>query len=153
MPTWTEVPPGSGLYVYTDDCGNTCTYTYPCTVPPPAHGYWYDLNATVSAVMARLRLMNTDVDQPRIVQLVPVAAMMVDNELDRVNPLTYVSAAPPVSAAWSTVSAWDGPTPTIIEALISLTVDLYNGVVPIDGDNLGVADALLGPHKSRFGIA
>lgn len=123
-------------------------------VPPAAQGYWYDLPWTVNAVLARLRLMNTDIDQPRIVQLVPVAAGMVNNELDRVNPLTNisVSAAPPVTAAWSTVSAWDGPTPAIIEALIQLTVDLYIGVVPIDGD-LGAAGALLGPHKSRFGIA
>lgn len=123
-------------------------------VPPPAHGYWYDLEATVTAVLARLRLLNTDVDEPIIRGLVPVAATMIDNELDRVNALTpvTVSAAPPVTAAWASVSAWSGPTPTILEALTQLTVDLYTGVVPVGGD-LGQAGALVAPHKSRFGIA
>jgi hypothetical protein len=125
-------------------------------IPPPAHGYWYDLDSTVRAVLDRLRLLQTHIDEPRIRQLVPVAATMIDNELDRVNPLTNVSvsANPPVTAAWSTVSAWDGPTPTIIEALIRLTVDVYTGVVPFDaGGDLGAAGVIVAPHKSRFGIA
>lgn len=122
-------------------------------VPPPAHGYWYDLDSTVSMVLARLRLLGTDVDRPTIERLVPTAAMMIDNELDRVNPLTNVSAAPPVSAAWSAVSGWDGATPTIIEALVTLTIDLYRGVLPLDGGDLGQAGGMVAPHKSRFGIA
>lgn len=122
-------------------------------IPPPAHGYWYDLESTVTSVLAKLRLLNTDIDEPRIRELVPVAATMIDNELDRVNPMTNVSAAPPVSAAWSSVSAWSGPTPTIIQALIQLTVDLYVGVVSMDDGSLGTAGGLVAPHKSRFGIA
>jgi hypothetical protein len=121
-------------------------------IPPPAHGYWYDLDSTVRAVLKRLRLLNTDIDEPRIRELVPVAATMIDNELDRVNPLAHVSAAPAVTAAWASASAWEGPTPTILEALIQLTVDVYTGVVPV-GDDLGQAGVLVAPHKSRFGIA
>src|SRR5262245_60030499 len=96
-------------------------------IPPPAHGYWYDLDSTVNVVLQRLRLRGTDIDASKIRDLVPVAATMIDNELDRVNPMTNVSAAPPVSASWSSVSAWGGPTPTIIEALVRLTVELAIG--------------------------
>lgn len=133
-------------------------------VPPPAQGYWYDLNATVATVMDRLRLQGTnDPDKARITSLVPVAATLINDELDRVNPLTSVLAStnPPVTAPWSVVSAWSGPTPTIIEALVLLTIELYRGnptelgqpttagvAVPID-----VVTSLLSGHKSRWGIA
>lgn len=131
-------------------------------VPPPAQGYWYNLDATVTEVLKRLRLLQVDIDEPRIRSLVPVAATLINDELDRVNPLTSIMAsqAPPVTAPWSVVSAWDGPTPTIIEALTLLTIELYRGNTTELGQTpapfgvpADVVTSLLSGHKSRWGIA
>jgi hypothetical protein len=124
-------------------------------VAPPAQGTWYNLGQVVTKVLNQLRLAGTDVDKTRIEQLVPVAAGLINGELDRVNPLTPVVAK-------------DQPdtmvTPGILEALERLTIELYaRGKVDTPGGTLLTSEATsaaidvvredISGAKSRWGIA
>lgn len=134
------------------------------TVYPPAQGDWYDLDTVVADVLARLRLQENDVDEPRIRELVPVAAMQINNYLDRVYAMT------PAGTADTADVDEDGDvaelletnvTPTILDALKRLTIELYgrgrsdrNGSVAVEiGDPLDVVLDDLTSHKSRWGFA
>lgn len=56
------------------------TWTAPT---PPLQDVWWDLAATKAAVLAKLRLLGTDIDAPRIEALVPVAGRLINRRLDR----------------------------------------------------------------------
>lgn len=124
-------------------------------IAPPAQGAWYDVDDVASRVLARLRLPNVDVDKARIARLVDVAAGLINTELDRVNPMSLtVAQDQPATMV----------TPTIIDALERLTIELYargrvdrvEGVlvtVGAMGAALDVVRPELEGHKSRWGIA
>lgn len=141
-----------------------CAWWWSYSVCPPAQGVWYDLDTVVADVLARLRLPLTDVDEPRIRGLVAVAAMQINNELDRRYPMTAASGIDTedldedldVTEALAT-----NVTPTILEALSRLTIELYRrgrsdtqGNFPVEfGAPIEVVLADISPHKSRWGIA
>lgn len=125
------------------------------TIAPPAQGAWYDVDDVTTKVLARLRLVVSDVDRTRIAQLVDVAAGLINNELDRGNPMTpVVDQDQPDTMV----------TPDILEALERVTVELYargrvsapGGVLVTGmstGEAIDIVRAELGPHKSRWGLA
>lgn len=130
---------------------------YP-TVSPPAQGVWWDTSTTVARVLARLRLSPTDVDVDRVRVLVGVAAVHINNELDRSTPMTAASATDPDTGA----PLESNVTPSILEALERVTVELYSrGKTDVrDGsivvDTAAVVDVVrqdISSHKSRFGIS
>lgn len=134
------------------------------TVCPPAQGDWYDLDTVVADVLARLRLQTTDVDEPRIRSLVAVAAMQINDELDRRYPMTAASGIDSTDLDEDldvTEPLLTNVTPTILEALSRLVIELYrrgrtdtqgNIVVEV-GAAIDVVAGDISPHKSRFGIA
>ena len=112
-------------------------------VAPPATGVWYDLSATVAAVLATLRLQGGDVDTARIQAIVPAAARSIDNELDR----TVVLDGPP-------------PDPLIQYELERRTINLYQANIPIAA--IGAVPSwlpesgssnIIAAHRERRGVA
>lgn len=133
-------------------------------IAPPAQGEWYDLDTVVADVLARLRLGSVDVDEPRIRGLVAVAAMHINDELDRVYPMTAASGIDTEDLDEDldvTEPLATNVTPTILEALSRLTIELYRrGRTDVQGNvvvELGAAiDVIVDdirPHKSRWGWA
>jgi hypothetical protein len=119
---------------------------------------WWDTSTTVARVLARLRLSPTDVDVDRVRVLVGVAAVHINNELDRSTPMTAASATDPDTGA----PLESNVTPSILEALERVTVELYSrGKTDVrDGsivvDTAAVVDVVrqdISSHKSRFGIS
>lgn len=116
----------------------------------PATGVWYDLDVTVAAVLAVLRLTASDVDAERIRALVPVAGQLIDTRLDRQVALTSPAPLP------------------VLVALENLTVELYRrkdapfGVlnawspdafaIRIGRDQMAGIDSLLAGYRRRWGI-
>lgn len=134
------------------------------SVAPPAQGDWYDLTEITADVLARLRLSEGDVDASRIEALVPVAAMHINDELDRVNELTPEGTIDTEDVDQDEDITELNPnnvTPTILEALKRLTIELYrrgkvgrDGNVPVEfGPAIEVVQGDLSPHKSRWGLA
>lgn len=136
----------------------------PHTVPPPAQGDWYVLADVVADVLARLRLFAGDVDETRIQALVPVAAMHINDELDRefaMTPAGTVDTTDVDEDLDVTELLETNVTPTILEALSRLTIELYrrgradaagNVLVEVGAAIDAVVDDIA-PHKSRWGLA
>jgi hypothetical protein len=109
------------------------------TVTPPGSAVWYDLPAVTADVLAILRLTDADVDAERIETLVPAAAILIDQFLDRPEAVP----GPP-------------PSPPITQALNQLTIEMYRRKdVPFD-----TVTHILGPIRSeilhakqRWGVA
>lgn len=105
----------------------------------PATAVWYDVDVVTAEVLAILRLTEQDVDVERIVTLVPVAAMYIDNFVDR--PEAIVGPPPP---------------PLVAEAHRTATIILYRHKdAPFDTleDALAPVRVLVGPYKQRTGVA
>lgn len=139
----------------------TCSWY---TVCPPAQGDWYDLDTVVADVLARLRVGQTDVDEPRIRSLVPAAAVLLNDELDRVYPMTAASGIDSSDLDEDsdvTELLATNVTPDILDALSRLTIELYRrgrsdtqGNFPLEvGSAIDVVAGDLASHRSRFGIA
>ena len=112
-------------------------------VAPPATGVWYDLSATVAAVLATLRLQGGDIDTARIESIIPAAARSIDDELDRETVLD----GPP-------------PDPLIQYELERRTINLYRADIPITAINTfqswlpeSGSPHILAAHKQRWGVA
>ena len=114
---------------------------------PPDQSVWWDATATRDAVLHLLRLTDTDVDVAQIEALIPAAGQMINNELDRVDPLV----APP-------------PPPLQVE-LERVVIRLYRAkdVQPLAADvgpywsptatdPLYESRAALRPYRQRWGI-
>ena len=111
-------------------------------VAAPATGVWYDLDVTTSEVLAILRLTEQDVDVERIQTLVPAAALLIDEYLDRPDVV-------------------DGPPPSakLQQALDQATVELYrrkdvstSGFVAVTSILAPLKGDLIG-DKQRWGVA
>jgi len=110
---------------------------------------WYDVETTFENVLAALRLGEGDVDGERIRQKIPAAAALIDQYLDRSDPLP----GPP-------------PPPEIQEGLEQATIVLYrrkdtpSNLFPSGdpatrydaADPLGELYATLLPWKQGWGI-
>lgn len=117
------------------------------SLAPPAQGVWWDARVVGDAVMGRLRLLNTDIDRPRIDAAVATAGELINDRLDRINALAVADAPP-----------------TMFDALREVAVEVYlrRGVNP-DGVIGGILDGLspidvAAPdleyaHKARWGLA
>jgi hypothetical protein len=121
------------------------------TVAPPDQTAWWDETATTTAVLAQLRLVDTDVDAARIGELVDAAGAAINAFLDQPD------ATPPA------------PLAILQAALEQVTVELYRrkdagagnpadfstlAVVSRYGatDPLGDVRAQLLPYKRRWGV-
>lgn len=134
----------------------TCVY-------PPAQGSWWDLDEVAADVLARLRLVAGDPDEGRIRELVVVAAGYINNELDRATAMTPASAVDPDTLEPLETNV----TPTILEALSRVTIELYrrgrvlrrdqrNNTVDPGFETAPVIDVVredISAHKSRFGFS
>lgn len=120
-------------------------------VVPPDQTVWWDDAATTTAVLAQLRLTDTDVDADRIGELVSAAGAAINTFLDRPD------VTPPA------------PLPLLQAALEQVTIELYRrkdagagnptdysigAVVSRLGavDPLGEVRAQLLPYKRRWGV-
>lgn len=94
---------------------------------------------TLSNVLARLRLTETDIDQARIEALIPVAGYQINDRLDR-------TVTPTASQASS-----------LQDALESLTIALYLPPVQnLDGSYVNPVHMVAGqltPSRQRWGVA
>lgn len=134
------------------------------TVCPPAQGDWYDLDTVVADVLARLRLSGTDVDQPRIRSAVAAAAVLINDELDRVYPMTAASGIDSSDLDEDldvTEPLATNVTADILDSLSRLTIEVYRrgrsdtqGNFPVEvGSAIDVVAGELSSHKSRWGWA
>ena len=101
---------------------------------PPASAVWYDLAATVDAVLAVLRLTQGDVEELRIAALVPAAAGDIDAKLD---------------AETATVALYHAQSGGA-DPYIAL-----GGAQPVGDALVGgpAVAALTAPHKTRWGLS
>ncbi|HKV67685.1 MAG TPA: hypothetical protein VJN72_06315 [Gaiellales bacterium] len=111
---------------------------------------WYDTATTKANVLAMLRLSATDIDVPRVDQVIPAAAARIEHEVDRVDPLP----GPPAPA-------------DLQEVLDTCAVAIYHhgsyvatigtglSAVPTPAafDPLDGLQAQLIPYKQQWGIA
>ena len=113
-------------------------------VSPPATGEWYDLSATVAAVLHTLRLQGGDVDTIRLQAIVPAAARSIELDVDRVEPLD----GPP-------------PEPLIQYELERRTIVMYQADIPVAAIVPGAPSWLpdggsrdvIAKHRQRRGVA
>lgn len=115
---------------------------------------WYDTEATFTAILAALRLAGSDVDGDRIRALIPTAAALIDQYLDR-DPLDPLPGPPPPAAVQT---ALEQATVELYSRKSSASVAFAPGVGSyaeryVNGDPLGELFAVLLPHKQRWGLA
>jgi hypothetical protein len=111
---------------------------------PPATGVWYDLDATVAAVLAILRLQGGDVDTTRIRAIIPGAALRIDVYVDR----AVIIDGPPPGADYQ-------------YALEQLTVQRYRrdapvavmGTFPVIDDETHLLDTIIAGRRERWGVS
>lgn len=134
------------------------------TACPPAQGDWYDLDTVVADVLARLRIGGTDVDEPRIRLAVGAAAVLINDELDRVYAMTPLGTADTADVDEDldvTELLETNVTPDILDVLSRLTIEIYRrgrsdtqGNFPFEaGSAIDVVVGDLSSHKSRWGFA
>lgn len=112
--------------------------------PPPATGIWYDLDVTASNVLHQLRLQGGDVDATRIRNLIPEAALSIDQYVDG----TTVIDGPP-------------PAPDFQGTLERYTIELYRSdpsgefmtTSPGALHLRDILDAGIGHRKQRFAVS
>lgn len=115
--------------------------------PAPDQTVWWNSTLVTASVIAELRLQSGDVDEGRITTLVDVAGEMINDYLDRECPMS-------------------APTPSMVNALVALTCELYGRDVPVyvngaraeqpggvDPAAVAVIRAAMLPKKQRFGVA
>lgn len=133
---------------------------------PPAQGTWYDADVVTSEVLAKLQLRDTDVHQPLVLRLVPVAAELINNRLDRVYEMTpygTMSEVDPDDPDDVAELLESNVTLSILESLRDVTIELYmrrgipgrtDIVVDSSVDPIDVAAPTLEEGaKSRWGFA
>ena len=121
-------------------------------VAPPATGVWYDPAATLAAVLAILRLEQADVDETRLAALIPAAAFLIDDHLDRTVAILGPPPAPGVQAALEQVTVVMYRTKDVGATGSSwLPADVAERFAQSDP----ITDVLgqLLPFKQRFGVA
>jgi hypothetical protein len=120
-------------------------------VTPPATGVWWDTAATLAAVFAVLRLTDGDVDQARIEALIPAAAGNIDAKLDG-----EVAVSGPPPPPWAQ-AALELETVAMYRAQGNdIDPSVVLGGFPTRRDALvggPAVAALVGPHKTRYGVA
>lgn len=115
-------------------------------VAPPAQGTWYNVNLVVPKVLARLQLKADDPLEPRVRELVDVAAGHINNELDRVTDMPSVEL------------------PALLDALERVTLELFRRgrtdrgqggeFAPLDvSPVIDIVRDDISPYKSRMGLA
>jgi hypothetical protein len=98
-------------------------------VAAPSQAEWWDADLALTNVLHRLRLTDADIDSDRIVELIPVAGRLVNDELDAVLDVAI--------------------DPTLQQAVETVTIDLYL----YSPDPLVNARVLIGSSRERFGVA
>lgn len=110
---------------------------------------WYDLDATVAAVLAILRLAGGDVDEPRIKALVPAAADAIERRSDRVTPMPHTSVTPMLQEALQIVTLEMYRQPATTAQLVGLNASVAEGAF----DPIAPAASLIQPFHQGWAVA
>lgn len=123
-------------------------------VPPPLDdGSWCDLPITLENVLRTLRLTADDPDTAAVTAALTAAVSLIDQFLDRIDPLPGPPPPPPVQTAVEvlTVELYrrkDAPF-ALLDATLPEDVATDIGQLPA----LQPVTALLLPYKQRWGFA
>jgi len=110
---------------------------------------WFDLEETVAAVLAILRLTGQDVDEPRLRALVPTAAARIEKWLDRSDPMPDASTEPLLQEGLQLVTLEMYRQPATAGSLVGLTAEVAIGVL----DPIAPAAPLLQPYRQLWAVA
>jgi hypothetical protein len=110
---------------------------------------WYDLEETVAAVLAILRLAGGDIDEPRIEALVPTAADAIEKRCDRVDPMPSTSAEPMLQEALQLVTLEMYRQPASVAQLVGLSTSVATGVF----DPVAPAEPLIQPFRQLWAVS
>jgi hypothetical protein len=143
--TETPTPPAVG---FVDGAGNTSA----APVPPDVTEWW-DTEDTVANVLAQLRFEQLDVDVGRITALVPVGGALINQHLDRYEPLPEPTPSPVQSALEQVViELYRRKDSALVAANSSYTSDMsllrYGAA-----DVLAEVAPMLTPWRQRWGFA
>jgi hypothetical protein len=113
---------------------------------------WYDLEATLAAVLSTLWLQSGDIDTEHLAECIPAAAAAIDQDLDRLEPLP----GPPPPAALQI--ALEAATIAIyhrdeISATIGAGVSTLRPGTSDRFDPLADVAEELTPFKQQWGLA
>jgi hypothetical protein len=110
---------------------------------------WFDLEETVAAVLAILRLAGGDIDEPRLRALVPTAADAIEKRCDRIDPMPNTSDEPMLQEALQLVTLEMYRQPASVAQLVGLTSAVATGVF----DPVAPAEPLIQPYHQNWAVA
>lgn len=112
----------------------------------PDQTVWWHVAGTVAAVLDRLRLMHGDIDEPRLRACVASAGYMINDRLDRVDPVA--SSAVPANLQYALEEA------TVLLYRRNRPVRAQSGQVLDIGDPDPLANllAVVEPNRQRWGV-
>lgn len=111
-------------------------------VAPPSQGEWWDAAAVKVAVLDELGLDDGDLDEDRVIRLIPACGHVLNDHLDYVDELTA-----------------DDVGANLVEALIHLVVAAYGRQIPrfadgsFDVSGIPEVSVFVAGDKSRWGVA
>ncbi len=109
---------------------------------------WYDPDETVAAVLAILRLVGGDIDEPRIRVLVPTAAARIETWAQRTNPMPSTVDDPLLREGLQLVTLEMYRQPATTGSLVGLTAEVALGVF----DPIAAASPLLQHLRETAGV-
>ena len=110
---------------------------------------WYDLDETVAAVLAILRLAGGDIDEPRIQSLVPAAARQIEKRYPRNDPWPDTTDEPDLQEALQLVTLEMYRQPATTAQLVGLNATVANAAF----DPIAPAAPLLQPFAQDMVVA
>lgn len=118
-------------------------------VPP---GAWWDIPGTVAAALAIMRMDQSDEDVPRVEAAAVAVCSLIDEYLNRVDPMPSPTPGPVrMGAVFGTVEAYrrkDAPFGVLDSFSAS---DL--GPTRIGADVLRGIESMIRPYKQQWGVA
>lgn len=122
--------------------------------PPLADGGWNDAALTLDHVLDQLRLDPTDPDAPEVTAAMYAAVAMIDQYLDRVDPLPGPPPPAPVQLALEIQTIENYRRKDAPFAMLNTT--LPDQDVPTDIGGVGMLQSVAGllqPYRQRWGFA
>ena len=110
---------------------------------------WFDLDETVAAVLAILRLAGGDIDEPRLQALVPTAADAIEKRSDRIDPMPTTADEPMLQEALQIVTLEMYRQPATTAQLVGLNAAVAEGAF----DPISPAASLIQPFHQNWAVA
>ena len=110
---------------------------------------WYDLEETVAAVLAILRLAGNDIDEPRLRALVPAAAAAIEKRCDRIDPMPDTLTEPMLQEALQLVTLEMYRQPASVAQLVGLS----GPVAAAAFDPVAPAEPLIQPYRQLWAVS